>query len=244
MIGMVGCGTPNHLPFLDIALSSRAARRHNDRTLRKTPDLQADSFYAAEIWSNRFVAHKEHRLLLECLIFLDVDNTVQDNYGFDKFGARNHPLDDPASVSTPQFCPRSVPRLIADMHPDLSSIETFGGMAVLPLQKSKISWLHERLTTKLGPKFEGSMEVLEGLSNDRCRLKHVTLRGRFKKIVSHDSLRAASLAQRNPFESYSEQSTVWVDDNNCGIPVESLSSTLDNSNYANVPANMGASNSN
>lgn len=44
---------------------------------------------------------------------------------------------------------------------------------------------HERHTTKLGAKFEGPMEILEILPNDRYKLKRVNLRGSSEKIASH-----------------------------------------------------------
>ncbi|CAH2086908.1 unnamed protein product [Euphydryas editha] len=59
---------------------------------------------------------------------------------------------------------------------------------------------HERHTTKLGPKFDGPMEILEVLPNNRYKLKHVNLRGSSEKIASHDSLRPAPVAQSNPFD--------------------------------------------
>lgn len=73
---------------------------------------------------------------------------------------------------------------------------------------------HERHTTKLGAKFEGPMEILEVLPNDRYRLKHVNLRGSSEKIASHDSLRPAPIAQSDPFNDFnnSDGSTVWAEE--------------------------------
>ncbi|XP_060806898.1 uncharacterized protein LOC132903245 [Amyelois transitella] len=71
--------------------------------------------------------------------------------------------------------------------------------------------IHERHTTKLGPKFEGPMEILEILPNDRYKLKHVNLRGCSEKIASHDYLRPAPNGQADPFEN-NEESSVWADD--------------------------------
>ncbi|CAB3250217.1 unnamed protein product [Arctia plantaginis] len=69
---------------------------------------------------------------------------------------------------------------------------------------------HERHTTKLGSKFEGSMEVLEVLPNDRYKLKHVNLRGCSERIASHDFLRPAPVAQTDPF--FDEEGAVWADE--------------------------------
>lgn len=66
---------------------------------------------------------------------------------------------------------------------------------------------HERHTTKLGSKFEGPMEVLEVLPNDRYKLKHVNLRGCSEKIASHDFLRPAPTAQADPFL---DDDAVWA----------------------------------
>ncbi|CAK1585312.1 unnamed protein product [Parnassius mnemosyne] len=72
---------------------------------------------------------------------------------------------------------------------------------------------HERHTTKLGSKFEGPMEILEILPNDRYRLKHVNLRGCSEKIASHDALRPAPIAQSDPFNDSdnSDELTVWAE---------------------------------
>ncbi|GBP31629.1 hypothetical protein EVAR_84075_1 [Eumeta japonica] len=90
-----------------------------------------------------------------------------------------------------------------------------GGLVCFPQDRGSYldpeAELRERHTTKLGPKLEGPMEVLEILFNDRYRLKHVNLRACSEKIGSHDSLRAASLVQCDSFESDSKQSTILVD---------------------------------
>ncbi|CAK1586037.1 unnamed protein product [Parnassius mnemosyne] len=72
---------------------------------------------------------------------------------------------------------------------------------------------HERHTTKLGSKFEGPMEILEILPNDRYRLKHVNLRGCSEKIASHDALRPAPIAQSDPFNDSdnSDELTLWAE---------------------------------
>lgn len=64
--------------------------------------------------------------------------------------------------------------------------------------------IHERHTTKLGPKFEGPMEILEILPNDRYKLKHINLRGCSEKIASHDFLRPAPSGQADPFDDSDE----------------------------------------
>ncbi|XP_028174369.1 uncharacterized protein LOC114362976 [Ostrinia furnacalis] len=71
--------------------------------------------------------------------------------------------------------------------------------------------IHERHTTKLGPKFEGPMEILEILPNDRYKVKHINLRGCSEKIASHDYLRPAPVGQADPFDK-SEECTAWADD--------------------------------
>ncbi|KAG7304875.1 hypothetical protein JYU34_010267 [Plutella xylostella] len=87
---------------------------------------------------------------------------------------------------------------------------------------------HERHTTKLGPKFEGPMEVTEVLPNDRYKLKHVNLRGCSEKIASHDFLRPAPLAQSDPFninDSEEEEQSVWADTNDGEMPANQSAST-------------------
>ncbi|CAG9128286.1 unnamed protein product [Plutella xylostella] len=87
---------------------------------------------------------------------------------------------------------------------------------------------HERHTTKLGPKFEGPMEVTEVLPNDRYKLKHVNLRGCSEKIASHDFLRPAPLAQTDPFninDSEEEEQSVWADTNDGEMPANQSAST-------------------
>ncbi|KAG6442469.1 hypothetical protein O3G_MSEX002351 [Manduca sexta] len=69
---------------------------------------------------------------------------------------------------------------------------------------------HERHTTKLGPKFEGPMEVLEVLPNNRYKVKHVNLRGCSEKIASHDFLRPAPHAQSDPFMDDDDEPAVWA----------------------------------
>ncbi|CAF4951779.1 unnamed protein product [Pieris macdunnoughi] len=73
---------------------------------------------------------------------------------------------------------------------------------------------HERHTTKLGCKFEGPMEILQVLPNDRYRLKHINLRGCSEKIASHDALRPAPIAQSDPldYSSNSDELTAWAED--------------------------------
>ncbi|XP_073964511.1 uncharacterized protein [Choristoneura fumiferana] len=70
---------------------------------------------------------------------------------------------------------------------------------------------NERLTTKLGAKFEGPMEILEILPNDRYKVKHVNLRGSSEKIASHDFLRPAPVGQFDPFHEYDDESAVWAE---------------------------------
>lgn len=72
--------------------------------------------------------------------------------------------------------------------------------------------IHERHTTKLGPKFEGPMEILAILPNDRYKLKHVNLRGCSEKIASHDYLRPAPVGQADPFDDSDNECTIWADD--------------------------------
>ncbi|XP_063381432.1 uncharacterized protein LOC134667942 [Cydia fagiglandana] len=79
---------------------------------------------------------------------------------------------------------------------------------------------HERHTTKLGAKFEGPMEILEILPNDRYKLKHVNLRGSTEKIASHDFLRPAPTGQTDPFNNNDDESSVWA--------VEETSSSVQN----------------
>lgn len=66
---------------------------------------------------------------------------------------------------------------------------------------------HERHTTKLGPKYEGPMEVIKVLSNDRYKVKHINLRGSSEKFASHDSLRPAPLGLADPFDDSND--AVW-----------------------------------
>lgn len=82
---------------------------------------------------------------------------------------------------------------------------------------------HERHTTKLGSKFEGPMEVIEVLPNDRYKLKHVNLRGCSEKIASHDFLRPAPEAQTDPFDI--DESAVWAGSEQSDIPVNWSAST-------------------
>ncbi|XP_063621697.1 uncharacterized protein LOC134793913 [Cydia splendana] len=83
---------------------------------------------------------------------------------------------------------------------------------------------HERHTTKLGAKFEGPMEILEILPNDRYKLKHVNLRGSTEKIASHDFLRPAPTGQTDPFDNDDDESAVWaVDETSSSVQNEDCS---------------------
>ncbi|XP_063358732.1 uncharacterized protein LOC134648181 [Cydia amplana] len=83
---------------------------------------------------------------------------------------------------------------------------------------------HERHTTKLGAKFEGPMEILEILPNDRYKLKHVNLRGSTEKIASHDFLRPAPMGQTDPFGNDDDESAVWaVDETSSSVQNEDCS---------------------